>query len=317
MRKPVLQNVGAQTDETENEVVFEDQSNPNEDNVTPEGNEDNDNDAQALSDQEAADLEAAGVNTSEADDEKARKRQYRQLIKKVASLGTEYGAGKISMIALAETVTEAAMRKAVYPDDAEALYDKFKEMADDKATIDDAGLVPDAATSEKPDNKTADQSRASQLSKLKNFIKLGNKFNDDAGDLIRRARNIHLEALKGDRVGLKKGSTYSILTGIAGANEKRNDKTENEKTDEEIHKYHTVPVKEDTTHDGAKKILDALISAKAARNGGKEREPVSNVHLDNAINELSQALGEVNADLLTTHEAEEKAKADKRDKKAA
>lgn len=312
-RKAVLENVGeVNENENENEVVFEDQSQDGE--VTHESNTGLD----AEDAQTEADMEAAGVNVSEQDEEKARKRQYRLLIKDVGAIGTAYGAGKTSMISLAERVTEAAMKKAVYPDDAEALYDKFKESADAKATMDDAGIVPDAATAEKPDSKSEEQSRASQLSKLKSFIKLGNKFNDDAGDLIRRARNIHLDLLKGDRKGVKKGSTYSILTAIAGANEKRNVKTQNVMTDSEIHEYLAVPVKDDTPADGPKKLLDALLAARAARNGSRDgsRAPIENAHLDTAINELQAALGEVAPDVLANHEAEEAAKQAKRDKRA-
>lgn len=265
--------------------------------------------------QDQADQEAAGVNATAKDDEAARKRGYRALLKDVGVTGADYGAGKTSMIRLAEVVTEGAMHDIVSPEHAEEIYDKFRAAADAKGTIEDAGLVPDEATMEHaPPVNGDDKSRTQQLSKLRGFIKLGNKFTEDASDIVRRARNIHLGLLQGDRKTLKPGSTYTWLYGVAAAQLKHatTTKTTHVFTNEEITALMSQPAKEENVKEGADKLLDAIIAAKAAQNGSAERAPVPSDELAAAIDYLQQALAAVDPDKLNEYEAKLAEAADKK-----
>lgn len=256
--------------------------------------------------QDQADQEAAGVNATQKDDEAARKRGYRALLKDVGVTGADYGAGKTSMIRLAEVVTEGAMHDIISPEHADEIYDKFRAAADAKGTIEDAGLVPDEATMERApaNDKGDDKSRAQQLSKLRAFIKLGNKFTDDASDIVRRARNIHLGLLQGDRKTLKPGSTYTWLCNTATAQLKHatTTKTTHVFSDDEITALMTQEVEEPKTKEGADKLLDAIIAAKAAQNGSADRAPVPSDELAAAIDYLQQALAAVDPNKLKEYE---------------
>jgi hypothetical protein len=256
--------------------------------------------------QDAADQEAAGVNMSDKDIEKARKAGMRALQADVVQAGADYGAGHTSMIRLAEVVTEAAMKDIISPEHADELYDKFRAAADKKATMDDVGIVPDEATMDRPPVQDGeDKSRSAQLSKLRAFIKLGNKFVDDGSDIIRRARNIHVGLLRGDRKTLKAGSTHVWLYAIAVAQLKHatSTKTMHVLTDDEMRALMTQAAKDPTVKEGADKLLDAIIAAKAARNGSAERAPVPSDELDAAIDLLQQALAAVDPDKLNDYEA--------------
>jgi hypothetical protein len=241
-------------------------------------------------------------NISEKDRIRQLTRERNALLKSVSKIGVEYGAGKTSMISLAETVTEAAMHGAIGPTDAEEIYDKFRESADKRATLDDAGVVPDAALSEKPSDVDPVKSKKQQLTKLRRFIILGNTFEDDAATVVRTARNVHLRMLDGDRAALKKGSTYSILVDIA-----REQLTDARKgvpmTEGDIETFLTVDVAEKAPPDGIKKIEDALNSARAAQRGGKERAAIANDDLDRAIDHLRAALGALSPERLIALDA--------------
>ena len=180
---------------TGNEVEAEDET-----TGTPESNPSADEQAQA--DQVAQDLEAAGVNTSELDDKRAKKRQKNALLKKVGELGETFGASKTCMIELAAEVTEAAVNKTIGESDAEELYKAFKARADKRATT-DAGLVPDDEV----------ETQTQQVSKLRSFIKLGNQM-EEAVDIVQRAIAVHLAAKQANPKAVMKGSTYTVLGSI-------------------------------------------------------------------------------------------------------
>ena len=142
--------------------------------------------------------------------------QLNALKRTVMGLGAQHGAGKTSMIALAEAVTEAAqdnIRRLIVAE----IYDKFREGVTAKSSYEDAGVVPDEAAMDRIGNVDQDKSREQQLSKLRQFIHLGNKYDSDALDLIRKARNMHIDLLRQAlgsaeaKKGVKPGSTYSIL----------------------------------------------------------------------------------------------------------
>lgn len=317
VNKAKLQNVGEDNDDN---VVIEDEANSESETVETSPSADE-------AAQTEADLEAAGVNIDEAQEEKVRAREKRALMSAVKQYGGLYGGGKTAMINLAERVTEAAMKKAIDGSNTKEIYDAYKEAADKKGQLDDAGIIPDTATMEKAPVQTNEDSYKSQLSKLGHFITLGNKFDEDAGDFVRRVRNIHIKLLEGDRSTLKVGSTYSIMSQLASVNHKRN-VTQGVMTDDEIHDWLYVPKVENAPVTGPKKILDALIAAESAKKGSNSgahpREGIDNVHLDAAILELQQALGEVGKELLDAHvaeqakaEAEAQAKADAKAAKAA
>jgi molybdenum-dependent DNA-binding transcriptional regulator ModE len=311
MARKKLQNTGIAPDETvveqAPEAVLADVM---ADDVTPaseptEASEAEPSHDEAPTAQDEADLEAAGVNTAEADEDKRLRRERAALLKEVGKIGEILGASRPAMITLAERVTEAAANKAIGKDDADDIYDKFRERANAKATIDSGVVVSDAATVEKPAAMGDEgKSRAQQVSKLRTFIKLGLKFGDDAADIIRRARDIHLQLIDGgERKGVRPGSTYTVLVAVAG--EQMKDHRAGQVMDNTaIHEFMSVPVVERAPADGAKKVMDALVAAEAAQRGSETRAPVESVHLDDAINSLRAALTDLNPDMLNEYDSE-------------
>lgn len=251
----------------------------------------------------------AGDNEPDVDDEKSRNKARRALNKEIKAIGEAYGAGKTSMIALAEAVTEAAANNTISPENAGEIYDLFRKNADAKATMDDIGLVPDEAIMEKAPAETTDKSRAQQVSKVGAFIKLGNKFDETAVGLIRRARNMHLQLLAGDRKTLKPGSTYTTLYAVATAQmKKENLKPPRPLTDEDLAAIMTQePKPEPKEKTGADKIVEAIKAIRQAQNGNETgRAPVESAHLDDALNSLRAALGEIDGgnDALADYDKE-------------
>ena len=323
---------------------------PNSENdaANPEGNE---GDA-GESDQDAADREAAGIpdkptrttghsnGGSNAPKDASPRMQLNALKRTVMGLGAMHGAGKTSMIGLAEVVTEAAQDNILTPDLVGDIYDKFREGVTAKSSYEDAGIVPDEAAMERIGNVDQDKSREQQLSKLRQFIHLGNKYDSDALDLIRKARNMHIDLLRQAltsaeaKKGVKPGSTYSILVDVARAQlKKQKDALEAGRksgvkhtglapvlTDEELHALMSQDVKDTQPMTGEEKLLSAYLAALAAEKGGKERNPVPSDELSNAIQWLRAALANTAPDLLKEHEdglaQAEQDKADKEQAKA-
>ena len=318
---------------------------PGETEANPTGNEP-EGDA-GESEQDAADREAAGIpdkptrpaaNGSNAPKDASPRMQLNALKRTVMGLGAQHGAGKTSMIALAEAVVEAAQDNILTPDLVGDIYDKFREGVTAKSSYEDAGVVPDEAAMERIGNVDQDKSREQQLSKLRQFIHLGNKYDSDALDLIRKARNMHIDLLRQAlgsaeaKKGVKPGSTYSILVDVARAQlKKQKDALEAGRksgvkhtglapvlTDAELNVIMTQPVKDTQPMTGEEKLLAAYLTALAAEKGGKERNPVPSDELSNAIQWLKAALAITAPDLLKDHEDSiTQAEQDKADKEAA
>lgn len=305
------------------DVDVEFEADPNaelQDSPTHESEENGDEATEAApTQQEQDDLEAAGVNIDEAAENKARKREHKALMKDVKEYGTLYGGGKTSMINLAERLVEGAQKKAVTADDAQFIYDTFKKAADAKATTPE-GVIEDAAVQDNAPIVDNEESYKAQIAKIENFITLGNTFDEEgagAVDLIRRAKSIHFELLKGNRETLKKGSTYTILCGVAATHVGKYAKrkvSQGPMTDEELRDWLWVaPKPEADPADEWKKVEDALNAAKAAKRGGRgenRRAPITSdtlagQHLDNAIHELRECLHHGAPNRLQKIEAEE------------
>ena len=326
-----LVNTGNETDENVNPEAEVDASFSPGDN--PEGNETTSQE----SEQDEADREAAGIpdkptrstghpasnGGSNAPKDASPRMQLNALKRTVMGLGAQHGAGKTSMIALAEVVTEAAQDNILTPDLVGDVYDKFREGVTAKSSYEDAGVVPDEAAMDRIGNVDQDKSREQQLSKLRQFIHLGNKYDSDALDLIRKARNMHIELLRqalgsaDAKKGVKPGSTYSILVDVARAQlKKQKDAIEAGKkpgatkhtglapllTDKELSALMTQPVKDTQPMTGEEKLLAAYLTAIAAEKGGTNRNPVPSEALTNAIEWLRQALATTAPDLLKDHE---------------
>ena len=299
------------------------------------------------SEQDIADQEAAGIpdkptrpagNGSNAPKDASPRMQLNALKRTVMGLGAQHGAGKTSMIALAEAVVEAAQDNILTPDLVGDIYDKFREGVTAKSSYEDAGVVPDEAAMERIGNVDQDKSREQQLSKLRQFIHLGNKYDSDALDLIRKARNMHIDLLRQAltsaeaKKGIKPGSTYSILVDVARAQlKKQKDALEAGRksgvkhtglapvlTDAELSVIMTQPVKDTQPMTGEEKLLAAYLTALAAEKGGKDRNPVPSDELSNAIQWLRQALAITAPDRLKDHEDSiTQAEQDKANKEAA
>jgi hypothetical protein len=306
----------------------------------PEGNDGD-------SEQDVADQEAAGIvpdkptrpaahaSNGMGDNKRENvspKMQLNALKRTIMALGAQHGAGKTSMIALAETVTEAAQDGIITEALVGDIYDKFREGVSAKSTYETAGEVPDEAALDRIPATTGDKSREQQLSKLRQFIHLGNKYDSDALDLICTARNMHIDLLRQAngsdeaRRGIKPGSTYNILVDVARAQlKKQREAVEAGKksgnkhvglapvlTRDELSALMTQPIIDKAPMTGEEKLLAAYITAKAAEKGGKERNPVPSDELSNAIQWLRAALAATAPDLLKEHEAKlAQAEADK------
>jgi hypothetical protein len=303
--------------------------------TNPEGNDE----VTQETEQDIADREAAGIPdkptrpaahahtaNGQSGDNKPKdaspRMQLNALKRVVMGLGAQHGAGKTSMIALAEAVTEAAQDNVITPDNVAEIYDKFREGVTAKSSYEDAGVVPDEAAMDRIGNVDQDKSRDQQLSKLRQFIYLGNKYESDALDLIRTARNMHIDLLRQAltsaeaKRGIKPGSTYSILVDVARAQlKKQKEAVEAGRksgtkhtglapvlTDAELSALMSQEVKETAPMTGEEKLLAAYLTALAAEKGGKDRNPVPSDELANAISWLRAALAATAPDLLKEHE---------------
>jgi hypothetical protein len=328
VKRPKLDNVGETDPENEVETSFV----PGEGEANPEGNSPEVGEADVS--QDVADQEAAGVadkptrpaatpaaNGGNNPRTVSPKTQYNNLKNKVLGLGKLHGGGKTSMIALAEAVVEAAQDGAITPEQTSEVYDKFKEGVTKASSYEDAGEVSDEAAMGAAPAKSLEQ----QLSKLRQFVYLGNKYESDALDLVRKARNMHIELLRvangsaDAKKGVKPGSTYAILVDVARAQlKKQKDAVEAGKktgvkhtglapvlTDDELRGLMTQEVKEPVDKTGEDYLLDTLIKAKATYKGSDKRNAITSEELANAIEWLRQALAKAAPDLLSQHDAEE------------
>ena len=288
------------------EVEFEDDSNSGATD-TPESNPTADEQTQV-----ETDAEAAGVNTSELEGKRAKKRQKNALLKKVGELGETFGASKTCMIELAAEVTEAAVNKTIGESDAEELYKAFKARADKRATT-DAGLVPDEEV----------ETQTQQVSKLRSFIKLGNQM-EEAVDIVQRAIAVHLAAKQANPKAVMKGSTYTVLGSIV-TEQMRDKRAGVALTDEEMHKHIAREVTEPGAVTAATKVRQALDAALSAEKGSSSdkhyRAPLVSENLTQAIDALYRALGDASPEAQAAYdkEVEDKAQeiADKEAKKEA
>jgi hypothetical protein len=249
------------------------------------------------------------------------KAQYNALKKKVLELGAKYGGGKTSMIKLAEEVTEAAQDGAITVEQVPEIYEQFKTGVTKASNYEDAGEVSDEAAIGMAPAKSIEQ----QLSKLRQFVILGGKYESDALDVIRKARNMHIEMLRsanGDaevKKGIKPGSTYSVLVDVARAQlKKQKDAVEAGKksgvkhtglapvlTDAELRALMTQEVKDPVDKTGEDYLLDTLIKARATFKGSDKRNAITCQELTNAIEWLRAAMGVVAPDMLAAYDAEE------------
>jgi hypothetical protein len=282
-----------------------------------------------------ADQEAAGVadkptrpanpagNGSNAPRAVSPKSQYNALKRKVQEIGELHGGGKTSMIKLAETITEAAQDGAITVEQIPEIYDRFKAGVTKASNYEDAGEVSDEAAMGMAPAKSIEQ----QLSKLRQFVVLGGKYESDALDLIRKARNMHIELLRsanGDaevKKGIKAGSTYTVLVEVARTQlKKQKDAVEAGKKsgvkhtglaplldDRELHALMTQEVREPVDKTGEDYLLDTLIKARATAKGSDKRNAITCEELDNAIQWLRAAMGKVAPDMLAAYDAEEAA----------
>jgi hypothetical protein len=287
--------------------------------------------------QDIAEQEAAGVadkptrpaavapaaNGSNAPRAQSTKSQFNTLKKKVQEIGELHGGGKTSMIKLAEIVTEYAQDGAITVEQVPEIYDRFKAGAVKGSTMAEIGEVSDEAAMGMAPAKSIEQ----QLSKLRQFVILGGKYESDALDLVYKARNMHIELLRaaiGDaelKKGVKPGSTYSVLVDVARAQlKKQKEAVEAGKksgvkhtglapvlTDAELRDLMTQEVKEPVDKSGEDYLLDTLIKARATAKGSDKRNAITCEELDNAIEWLRAAMGKVAPDALAAYDAEERA----------
>jgi hypothetical protein len=227
------------------------------------------------------------------------------------------------MIALAEVVTEYAQDGAITVEQVPEIYDRFKAGASKGSSYEDAGEVSDEAAMGMAPAKSIEQ----QLSKLRQFVILGGKYESEALDLVRKARNMHIELLRaanGDaevKKGIKPGSTYSVLVDVARLQlKKQKDAVEAGKksgvkhvglapvlTDDELRTLMTQEVKEPVDKSGEDYLLDTLIKARATFKGSDKRNAITCTELTNAIEWLRAAMGVVAPDMLAAYDAEEAA----------
>ena len=248
--------------------------------------------------------------------------QLKELKRNVLNLGMAHGAGKTSMIALAEAVTEAAQDNIITEEQTEEIYDRFREGVKAKSSYEDAGEIPDEAAGVVA---KGDKSKDQQLSKLRQFIILGGKFDTDALDLVRRARNLHIGMLRDaanseeGKSGIKPGSTYAILVDVARAQLNRQKEHKKAKltglapvmTDADLKELMSVTVNETEAKTGQDKLLDVYLAAKSTEKGTAERNPLPSDELAQAIYWLEQALINSAPETYEKYKEKEQAKAER------
>jgi hypothetical protein len=343
VKRPKLENVGDET-EVDPAAELETSFAPSENGANPEGNVETTGETE----QDIADQEAAGVipdkptrpaaapaagNGSNNPRTVSPTAQFNKLKSDAQKLGAVYGGGKTSMIALAEIVTEAAQDRAITPEQTKDVYDRFKAGVSKASSYEDAGEVPDDAALGSAPAKSIEQ----QLSKLRQFVILGNTYQFDALDLVRKARNMHIELLRaanGDvqvKRGIKPGSTYAIMVDVARAQLGKHKKAvEAAKaagqkmqtlaptlTDDELRTCMTQEVINPVDKTGEDYLLETLNKAKATYRGSDKRNAITSDELANAIEWLRQALAKAAPELLSKHDAEEQAAADAKQQAAA
>ena len=291
--RPLLSN-GVQDDEDEALSVVTSPPSLNTAAPTHAGKEVSDAEQHAAAEEALANIDAKA-------EAKSLRRAKNDFFKQVDAIGDTVGKSKTAMISLAIEVTDAACKKLINLDDADGIYNRVRERAKAAATIDDVGELPDEVTDEgahdQPDEQKRNKTRDVQISKLKAFIEVGMRHPDEAGELIRTARNVAVELLA--EGSCKKGSTYTNMGYIAVQQKKQ----KHILSADDIRKLLTAPTsgKANEPADGVKKMLDALTSMQAAKKGGKERAPVDHPDLDEAIAHLFKALGEIAPERLKEH----------------
>lgn len=260
------------------------------------------------------------ANVSEDEHLAAQAREKRTFLKEVAKIGERYGLGKVSMIELAEATTEVAASKTIGLADAAEIYKRFKDRANAKATLDDNALpVPEVATVENTGKFDEDDSTKQQVSKVRSFIKIGNIYERDGIDLVRRARNVHLKMLASgqDRKTIKSGSTYTILVAVAGQHvgDDKNPRV-TPMSDDEIEAYLTIDPTTKAAPTALDKLMQALNATQAAQKGSDHRAPADGDWVNTALDALRQSIAEQDggADLLAKEEAKTQARLDKQAK---
>ena len=231
---------------------------------------------------------------------------------RVQKLGELHGGGKTRMIALAEVVTEAAQDGVVTVEQSARNLRPLQGWRDQGVNLRGRGRSLRRSGAWRGSGEV---NRAA-VSKLRQFVILGDKYESDALDLVRKARNMHIELLRaanGDaevKKGIKPGSTYSVLVDVARAQLGKQKKTvEAGKkagvkstalapllTNDEMRTIMTQEVNEPVDKTGEDYLLDTLIIAKATVKGSDKRNAITCEELDNAISWLRAALGKVAPD---------------------
>ena len=238
----------------------------------------------------------------------------REYLKKVAKCGAERGAGGKALVTFAKTVVEGAQDKVLVPADAKALYESFKRGAEKAGTLAEApGVVPDAdiAFGESSTKDTKNKSFDVQVSKLKRFIKFGNGFADDAGDIIAIGIATHIGMLADKVENIKYKSTYAALGELVGE-QMKDDRRGVAMTSDEMYDFFLgKEPKAKTGLDLVKAALDTCnraLKGKPTTDNQEGRDPVSSANLEAARDYLRETINELDPSGKTLSDIDAKEK---------
>lgn len=264
--------------------------------------------------QAEAAVEAVEPATEDTSNSPAVQKAKKEYLKKVLKHGADRGAGGKALVEFAKTVVEGAQERVLVPADGKALYESFKRGAEKTGTLAEApGVVPDSdvAFGEASTKDNKNKSFDVQVSKLKRFIKFGNGFADDAGEILALGITTHVGMLRDNVENLKYKSTYAALGELVGEHMKDERKGQG-MSEQEMFDFFLG--REPKIKSGLDLLINALDTVKKALKGkqatdnSEGREPISSAYAEEAVDVLRNAINEVDPSGKTLSDIDAKAK---------
>jgi hypothetical protein len=241
-----------------------------------------------------------------------RDADLKALLSEARAFGKADGEGKRSHVRFARTCVRGGASKVLSPSpksqSAVQMYQAFTE-----SSLSAAGGLTDA---EKASN-------AAQLSKVRAFIRLGDKYTDEAEGIFDTAVDVHKAIMADPTLNerAKLRSTYGAVCSIAVAQCKP-ERNAVPLTAAEMEALLLNPPIEEKVTTGVTLLLQALNLSESAKRGkaateNKEgRDAIQHPTLDNIIDALRQLVGELNSEALAQRDAEIEAMRQKKVKAA-
>jgi hypothetical protein len=238
--------------------------------------------------------------------------QRAEFFDKAKEYGKADGNGKKAFVQFARALVDAGSSGALSPSskagDASKAYDAFTS-----SSTTAAGNVTDEAKA----------SAASQLSKVRAFIRLGHKYEDEAQQAFDRALTVHRDLMSSPatRENVKFRSTYTALYSVAVAQCKpdQNGQLLSEKEIRDMLVSEPVILKDKTAADiliDALNAMERALRGKAATAESNGREPCNHPALPDVIEATRAVITDIDAEALKARDDEIEAMKVKKAEKA-